>query len=536
MLNNVAGSYNPFIPSPDYADPNQFEEEFDAQEDDHEAESAVDDRKGFIGRRGSQKAEKKRAEHPMKEAAQHKANGLGLFDPKTFLAQANQALLDLQLVESAEKTDLEKNPEFTDIPIMRAPVSGAESSYGGLYELLGEVANILGDADILKLKENLKLLKENRKALENNSKEIESLVTNREELEEELKKLSKITDKEEKEKKLQQISLKIKDLNEKTNTLLKNHDLTHDQMKRMQDNVLSLTQLMAEVINLMSESSSIDIQNTKKVMEAEFQNNITQMKEQIKKNKEAMEKANEMKKNMGCIAKVIGHVVTAITVLSSIAAVFTGGASLVIAALALGLLIADKSLELSGKKSLTARAMEPLMKAIADGIASRLEKDGLDKDKANLIAAILTAIILAVVLVLVSAGLALKSVSQLISKIVPKFISKFIGKMSSKTTQLMLKYGNYIMQTLRAILHPTGHAINGTGEIISNDYKGKSVDAQAEIKRLQFERKRINELRQSIESPMESISDAVVHLKEDLSQAILRALSSMQVFVRAIKG
>lgn len=226
----------------------------------------------------------------MKEAAQHKANELELFDPKTFLAQANQALLELQLVESAEKTDLEKNPEFTDITIMRAPVSGAESSYGGLYELLGEVANILGDADILKLKDNLKLLKENSKAVENNSKEIQGLVTSREELKEELQKLSKITDKEEKEKKLQQISLKIKDLNEKTNTLLKKYDLTHDQMKRMQDNVLSLTQLMAEVINLMSESSSIDIQNTKKVMEAEFQNNITQMKEQIKKIKRQWKK------------------------------------------------------------------------------------------------------------------------------------------------------------------------------------------------------------------------------------------------------
>lgn len=345
MLNNVAGSYNPFIPSPDYVDPNQFEEEFDAQEDDHEAESAVDDRKGFIGRRGSQNAAKKRAAHPMKEAAQHKANGLGLFEPKTFLAQANQAFSDLQLVESAEKTDLEKNPEFTDIPIMRAPVKEVDSSYGGLYELLGEIANILGNADILKLKENLKLLKENSKAVENNSKEIESLVTSREELEKELENLSNIKNKEEKEKKLQEISLKIKDLNEKTNTLLNNYDLTHDQMKRMQDNVFSLTQLMAEVINLMGESSSIDIQNTKKVMEAEFQKNITQMKEQIKKNQEAMEKAKTMKEKMGCIAKVIGHIVTAITVLSTIAAVFTGGASLVIAALALGLLAADTALQ-----------------------------------------------------------------------------------------------------------------------------------------------------------------------------------------------
>ncbi|WP_175648885.1 type III secretion system translocon subunit SctE, partial [Burkholderia pseudomallei] len=66
--------------------------------------------------------------------------------------------------------------------------------------------------------------------------------------------------------------------------------------------------------------------------EAERQNRSDEYQAQAKK-------AEEMQKTMGCIGKIVGWVITAV---SFAAAAFTGGASLALAAVGLALAVGDE--------------------------------------------------------------------------------------------------------------------------------------------------------------------------------------------------
>lgn len=166
--------------------------------------------------------------------------------------------------------------------------------------------------------------------------------------------------------------------------------------------------------------------------------------EELQAKEEAARKAQEV---MGCLGKIVGGVIAAISIG---AALITGGASLVLAGIALGVMAADAVAEKLTGESLTGRLLNPIMekvfspmaKLIGDAISDVLKKFGVDEDMADTIGAIAGAVAAAIAIVAAAVvakslpiGKAIQSMSRPLmrsmSKMMPKLISGAGSKLSS---------------------------------------------------------------------------------------------------------
>ena len=157
----------------------------------------------------------------------------------------------------------------------------------------------------------------------------------------------------------------------------------------------------------------------------------------------SVRKSEEMQKTMGCIGKVLGWVITAV---SFAAAAFTGGASLAFAAIGLALSVGDEINQAVNGFSFMAEAFKPLMEAIVQPLmeimgnifAQILESFGLDKSIAEMVGQIMGAIAAALVMVaaMVVAG---NIASKLSGMVMEKFGSKIMNKVLNNTVGDMMK-------------------------------------------------------------------------------------------------
>ncbi len=147
-----------------------------------------------------------------------------------------------------------------------------------------------------------------------------------------------------------------------------------------------------------------------------------------------MRKAAELNSTMGCIGKVLGGLITAISV---IGAVFTGGASLALAAVGVTLMVADEICkELTGTsfmeeamKPLMEEVIQPLIAAISQMITGALKSMGVDDQTAQLVGGILGAIVAAVALIaimVIGKGAASKFASTAVSKVIMQAVKKML--------------------------------------------------------------------------------------------------------------
>ncbi len=149
------------------------------------------------------------------------------------------------------------------------------------------------------------------------------------------------------------------------------------------------------------------------------------------------EKAERVQKIWGSVFKGLTVLLTAASLL---AAVFTGGATLVIT---MAIFAIDVGMEVGTGKSLTARIVEPVMKFAIETfqkLTAELEKLGLGKEAAIAVAAALSYIavnILVVVLAKVGGGLATAA--------------KFIGKCTPKMVQLLKQALQWVMKQIGKI-------------------------------------------------------------------------------------
>jgi len=195
---------------------------------------------------------------------------------------------------------------------------------------------------------------------------------------------------------------------------------------------------------------------------------------------EAAQRASEL---MGCISKIVGAVIVAASVVSSLV---TGGSSLVFAGIGLALMAADYIAEAATGESLTGRLISPLMehifspmaKAMGDVIANALKGLGVDSDIADTIGAVAGAV--AVAIVVVAAAVVAKSanlgklagkMAAPMMKSAAKMMPKIISNVSSKLTAVMSKAAakadairNTITRNLSRITEKIGL---GTAELAS---------------------------------------------------------------------
>ncbi len=215
-------------------------------------------------------------------------------------------------------------------------------------------------------------------------------------------------------------SQKISTANEKFYKDLSAYNATHHNMKTALlqqqytnglSNKASAELAMLEMLILMDENAleaaNAMVQKKKLIQQAE-----------VAAAEKAMNEAIENKRKadaMGCIAKLIAAIVT---IVSFAAALFTGGASLVFASIAMAVLVVDTALQLAGKKTLTDMFMEKAIKPLMELLAKGLEGMGLSKDIAQGLAMALMAVALIIVMVVSmgAAGSALGSIAGPLGK------------------------------------------------------------------------------------------------------------------------
>ncbi|MGE6980190.1 type III secretion system translocon subunit SctE [Kluyvera intermedia] len=206
--------------------------------------------------------------------------------------------------------------------------------------------------------------------------------------------------------------------------------------KQSDEQAKSLNFLMALMSQLISKSSNDDLQASAELKQKLAEASAKDAEKKAKEYEEEVRKAEEMQKTMGCIGKILGWLITAV---SFVAAAFTGGASLALAAVGLALAIGDEISQAVSGKSFMADAMQPLMDAIVKPLmelmgkmfAGILEAMGVDKETAEMVGKIMGAIAAAAVLVagVVVAGSALSKVFG----VVMKKIGMEVGEEASKT-------------------------------------------------------------------------------------------------------
>lgn len=208
----------------------------------------------------------------------------------------------------------------------------------------------------------------------------------------------------------------------------------------------SIAYLMALIAQMINKSANDELESGAELKKKLSEAAMADAKQKSKEYDEQVQKAEEMQKTMGCIGKLLGWVITAV---SFVAAVFTGGASLVFAGVGLALTVGDEIGQALTGHSFMAEAMQPLMDGVIKPLMDVMGKIfteilkayGVDQKTAELVGQIFGAIaaslalIAAVVVVGKVASKVFDSVLQKVGLKVATEIGEVAGKEAVKETE-----------------------------------------------------------------------------------------------------
>lgn len=230
-----------------------------------------------------------------------------------------------------------------------------------------------------------------------------------------------------------------------------------DGMKAQLNASATMTLLMMQFAELMGESAENKIDMEQELFRSMQAARQEHMERKADEYAEEVRKAEAASKTMGCIGKIMGAVLMVVGV---VAAAFTGGASLAIAAVGVAVMAADMIVkELTGV-SFMEQAMKPLMdllgpliQHLGKEIAALLKKFGVDEKSADMAGMIMGAIIGAMAMVAVMAvvmtvgksaaskmaGAMTKAFGDIASKLAPDLLKQAARSVSKTFTQTMTK-------------------------------------------------------------------------------------------------
>ena len=205
-----------------------------------------------------------------------------------------------------------------------------------------------------------------------------------------------------------------------------------------------------------------------------------EMESKAKEQAEEIRKAEHLNKIMGCVGKILGGIIMAVSI---VGAVFTGGASLALAAVGMALLIADPIVAKVTGKSITDRVMapvlehviQPIMKFVAEKIKSFLNDLGVKDGIANIISTVTAAITVAVIMIAV--GVVAKNVaSALLKRIVP-IMSKVINKVIQKTVPAAVRRtASKVSTSMSKSVARLGEQLGFKNDVVSLRSYGRNID------------------------------------------------------------
>lgn len=195
-------------------------------------------------------------------------------------------------------------------------------------------------------------------------------------------------------------------------------NVIRNRHQESEEEVKSLTFLIALMSKLINQNAGEDLKATallkQQLSEAAAKDAVKQAQEYEKQ----VRKSEELQQTMGCIGKILGWV---ITVVSVAAAAFTGGASLVFATVGLALMLGDEINQAVNGHSFLQEAMQPIMESIiqplmnilADAFTEIASAFGADKAAAEMAGQIMGAIAVAMLMIagVMLAGIGIGKVS-----------------------------------------------------------------------------------------------------------------------------
>lgn len=196
-------------------------------------------------------------------------------------------------------------------------------------------------------------------------------------------------------------------------------------------------------------------------------NKLQQMRrdQQVHLTQKADEHAAQMKKSealntaMGCLGKILGGLIALVSV---VGALFTGGASLALAAVGIALMAGDMIGKAITGVSFLEKAISPLMEhvinplinAIGSAIAKMLEGMGVNSDIAATVGAIvgaLATVALIIAAMLVGKSSAASAVGNMLGNIVKKLVPDVLKNVASQA-------GGFVTKTISRVLEKMGRS------------------------------------------------------------------------------
>jgi len=238
---------------------------------------------------------------------------------------------------------------------------------------------------------------------------------------------------------------------------------------------------------------------------------------------------------MSTIFSWIGKIVAAIvTVVSVVAAIFTGGASLVLAGAAIAYLVVDKGVEMATGKSLTGRAMAALAGPLGKLQKKLIEamKGVLGEETAAVMAGVIIGTVVAVITV--AAVLIARTAATAVIKALPT--SKMLTALTNKVTVLL---GKSVANSLGRAeqIAQFGSAgfgsVQSGGKVVIAHHERVAADSEAEIQVLQTTTRLSSETERQLWSAAQALEETIKELAETVSKNISMHFDSARAIAQA---
>ncbi|KVT72960.1 type III secretion system translocon subunit SctE [Burkholderia ubonensis] len=336
-------------------------------------------------------------------------------------------------------------------------------------------------------------------------------------------------------------------------------------------NTAKLTMLMAMFLELVNKNSEESLKSDLAMFQALQEGRQKEMEKKSAEYKEEVRKAEELNRVMGCIGKILGAL---LTIVSVVAAAFTGGASLALAAVGVALMVADQIVKAAtgvsfmqeALKPLMENVLKPLMELISKAITKALEAVGVDKKTAELVGSIVGAVLAAVAMVAVMVVVAVvgkgaatklggalsKMLGDTIKKIVPSVLkevakngSKLLSQGAQRLTNALGNAGSKVglrtdalgkemmANTLNKVMIGGQAAQTGTqmgGDVAQGVFMQRALEAMADFN---LARAAMDQIKKLIEEAVELYTDSQ-RLTQELHAAMSNALQEDGVAGRFI--
>jgi invasin B len=279
------------------------------------------------------------------------------------------------------------------------------------------------------------------------------------------------------------------DVEKRVNAESNRSPLRRGEQPELTSSAARLSLLMAEMTRLMGDGAEANMKADQEFMK-EIQTERQKALEKSAADYAAeVEKAEQANKTMGCIGKIIGGIILAVSI---IAIPFTAGASLALAVIGVGLTVADMVTEAVTGTSLTEMALAPVMKAlqklvelVGKVISDALEAAGVPPEKAKMIGNILASVAVAVIMIAVMIGVAIVARGPAVTKMFQSVV-KTGSKMLANVTKETAKKATMLSDIASSSLKLWGQGNKTYGEVAVGVHTRNAADASAEMEFSRF--------------------------------------------------